>query len=553
MQNKNIVTILNITVMFVITVLISLFLGKDLLSGDDVFQFVFHPNKTFLNDLMLSDHGSYLSWIMLKISSHGSSMLFGLHPQSNYLSGIIRGIDIALLCLLIPSFLFLKKKDNYLMPFFIIFSFICFLDIIKIEPKVLTDLSQHFRYIFGSLFYFGFWFISINCFLENRLPEKKDLCRNVVLAFVVGFSNEFCSLSTLGTIVFFFMYAFWSFGVKSKWVMSEIYSKFKKLGKGIYFPLLSFFMGIILCLFNPSFIEIFKDRVFLGEHNFIAGTLRLFPEFLSVYVKVLFKLNLLPFCIILLFIGMILLYKEKIPDYSKVLISSLSILFGVCLFYFSLIICGKTNFYNVNHFWIEHNDLQILLKLVLLAVVFLLFGALLKVPDIRKAFKSKIGVSIFLIIAVLFGLIFRNNIKRFYYTLRAHYVWLYRLLDNKRSTFYKTEKMYIFYLLKNKTAVLSKDNLTEDGLVDLNEIFDSPKEKNSNDVINDSPFLTVYYPAIYKEKKITGYKLVNDSEAMKEFALNSGVFEKDEIKKANFNRLFDKDFVLNKKKKSKNQ
>lgn len=543
MKNKNIVVILNILVISIITFGVSLFLRQDLLSGDDVFQCALLPIKTCLNGIMFADHGCYLCWIMTKIVSLGSS--FSVHPQNNYLSGLARGLDIAILCFLIPSFAFLKKKDNYLMPLLIVFSFIYFLSVIRLEPKVLTDYSQHFRYIFGSLFYFGFWSIAISCFLEEKLPEKKEVYLNSLLAFIVGFSNEFCSLSTLGAIIVLFIYAIFSFGLESKWVVAEIFSKFKKLGQGIYIPLCSFIVGLILWLLNPSFVELFKNKVLPGGQP-VAETSKTFLEFFSVYFNELFKLNLLQFVVILLFAGLILFYRNKISKIAQIFVSALSLLVGSCFFYFMPVVFGETNFSS-------YNDLQILWKLVLLAVMFLLFGALLKVEDIRNAFKNKVVVVVFLIFSILLSFAFKNNIKRFYFSVKAHYVWLHDLLGDKRRAFYKTEKMYDFYVLKNKAAVLSKDGIDQDGFVNLIDVFGYQKKKDVNGTVQDSPFIEFYYPATYKDAKIVEYKFVDDKEAMKEFAFNGGAFEKGEIDKADFNKLFDKDFVLNKKSKAKNQ
>lgn len=542
MKNKNTVILLNILLISIITVCVSLFLRSDLLSGDDIFQCVLFPIKTCLNGIMFADNGCYLCWIMTKIVSLGST--FGVHPQSNYLSGIVRGLDIAILCFLIPSFAFLKKKDNYLMPFFVVFSFFYFLNIIRLEPKVLTDYAQHFRYIFGSLFYFGFWSIAINYFLEEKLPEKNNIYRNTVLAFLVGISNEFCIFSSIGVIIFLFVYAVASFGLETKWVVSEISAKSKKLGYGIYVPLSSFIVGMILWLSNPSFVELFKYKILSGGH-FVTGFLKTITEFLSVYFRELFKLNFPQLIVVILLIGLLLFYKNKISNFVRVLISAFSLILGSCFFYFLPVIFGETNFS-------AYNDLQILWKLVLLAVIFLLSGTLLKVEDIRNACKNKKVIVTFIITAVFLSFAFKNNIKIFYFTLKAHYVWLHNLMEDKRSTFYKTEKMYTFYMLKNKMAVLSKEGIDKE-FINLNDIFASQEPKDLNGITSHSPFIDFYYPAVYKDNKNLGYKFVNDQEAMKEFISNGGKFENYEIKKADFNKLLDKDFVLNKKSKSKNQ
>ena len=116
---------------------------------------------------------------------------------------------------------------------------------------------------------------------------------------------------------------------------------------------------------------------------------------------------------------------------------------------------------------------------------------------------------------------------------------------------YITDKMFLFYILKNQPIVLGNKFLHNVvGVVNpdvYREDITETEVKNSR-WFNYIGFI---YPKVVDTSKYNQNNKIyfkSEEAAMEEFIKAGGNFEKGEIEKADFNRLYNKDFILNHKK-----
>ena len=119
--------------------------------------------------------------------------------------------------------------------------------------------------------------------------------------------------------------------------------------------------------------------------------------------------------------------------------------------------------------------------------------------------------------------------------------------NETKVTTYCFEKMYRFYSLQNKTALLPDDSLMkifkiqpyiDDADVDINEqITDRTFFKNTS-------FMT-YYKNFYKNGNIVPYKFIDAKKAVKIFYEEGGMIDSKEVSHINFQNLYNDKFILN--------
>ena len=195
---------------------------------------------------------------------------------------------------------------------------------------------------------------------------------------------------------------------------------------------------------------------------------------------------------------------------------------------FSLIFLGKTNY--DGDFWLTHPNIIFLFRMLIIYPILYCSSYVYKNLEVIKLFnKSKIKNFICLLIIVL---------------LLNPLVKIPKQYDGFDATFkrkaYIMEKLLRFYYLRNERAILPKNAILLHDFDPWTSDVNAPYYIGNQ--ITDS-----YYPRIYKDEKSRklGYELNNN--AMNMFYKLGGSFSKEELEDIKFARLFNEDFVLNKK------
>ena len=188
------------------------------------------------------------------------------------------------------------------------------------------------------------------------------------------------------------------------------------------------------------------------------------------------------------------------------------------------------SYYTQGQYWLIHPDLHVMLNILLLSFNLILLNLLIK----NKIFKEYFMCIILSIVA----LILLNKDYNFY----CHEL-KYSIIPYKTET-YKAEKIIKLANLKNKPAYLSKNLFDSAYYWGFFKDFDNRQE---NIYYDFSPYIKFLNNINYQKEIKIKYLFVEEKESKKEFEKNGGVFTDYELNIADFNKLSDEDFILNKK------
>lgn len=534
LKNKNrFSTAITIIVGICIIIFFAIFLNADSIGSEDFFQ-IFYNYKNFWEFYSTADHGCFISWIYIKLIGYYIPTLLGMHPSSSLFSNIMVAFDFAIYIFLISNFASIFTKRKTLMPVWYILAFaIMYHLFFCMLYGCVTTYCRHFRYVFTAVFYFLFWGYFIKIFVEQQITKRQTFYISTI-SFLVGLSTECVNLSTFFSIIIFIFCQLIIIINKEKGSILNALKHIKNIDRIFYISAFWLILGIVCFYINPGFWLLAKQRQAVSNIDNLSVVWNLIHDFMQSLFKILFVLDYqigLSIALIVLSLIILILYKNNEKS-RRIVLSAWILVIGVCAFDFTLIIPGKT-FFDGYSFWIVAPELRAFVFAVFLSANFLLIGHLIE--NIISSKKRETIISIILWAISITSLIFVCN----------HYMLDYKnsvenTLKLKKLT-YKIEKMYVFYGEKNETAILPKS---------------LSLEKNVGHIILSlgifkgypSWFLTPYYTTIYDKKSYVPIKLLPDEEAMKEFNSRGGVFEPGEIEKCDFNKLLDKDFVLNTKK-----
>ncbi len=535
MKIKNII---NLIIFLIISISIGIYLRYDIYEHDDIWQsFIYTPNLWDI--IRTADHGRYFSWIYMKLVVHGSSIIRNIHPDMDIVPKIVTGMNIAILSILISLFSskpYLKKLN----PLYYIAVILSLFIIYTISLTNIYRYNQHFAYQ-SNLIWFALGWLNISYyFINSKIPEtKKELIKNSFLCFMLGVTAHFNTISSIGIIIVLTLF----------FIIKEKNINFIK-NKQIYIPSIFFIIANILYFSSPHFVSLFAIRGNTNNENPIARAISSIPDFSKNWFKVVFLDNYSNILILMIIIStllIILLSKEK-EKKIRVIIISLAIIFGVSFFNYSLILTGKS--------WLYHGDLKVLTRIMFLISLSILIGYIFTIDKVKN-YKLNYIISSILMLYITYTSFNKINT----------YKWLYSDFNYRRKEWYITEKIYRLYSLNNKEAILPASREEKDGNY-FNDILYWSSKNNPIDWTGNA-YWKYNYPAIYYQdltrafrhedgnlglnKKITNdntqyyvkYYLTNREESFKLYSNMGGIFTKEELKELNFNRLFDKNFILN--------
>lgn len=503
------------------------FLSDDVFSGDDITSIVsvlygggnFNIDGVF-TALITQVVGVWLPQI-LHINPHQFSMTAGAW---------LRAFNVVLLCGIMPLFAFNGREKGKSIIFFTLFSFFYFcyassnmnFDWINFHKLpnyetfgsflLLTEYSAHFGQFLSLILGLGVIYYIIAHFAQNKLPEEKHLKILTTVAFLTAMSSMFINLSV----------GFLLFGIcVYLLILNKKTDKnvIKEKGRIIYIPVVAYAVGTVIFGIYPSFFKYFSTDVSI-------------LSFLKSVFKYVIVSNVFEIALILILSAILYFLALHKSTYIKRTIFSVFItLFGAITYFMLFSSVGE----NIE-LWLTES--LILFRILMMAFVFLLFGACLREhtsePKELKIVSVLFSVVLIAFVAVQTPFIFSTMS-----------IWKTTTKETK-VTIYCFEKMYRFYSLKNQTALLPDDSLVkifkiqpyiDDGNVDIEEKI------TDRTFFKDTSFVD-YYKKFYKDAKIVAYKFIDAKKAVKIFYEEGGMIDGNEISHINFQKLYDDKFVL---------
>lgn len=555
--------ILTTVIFIILTFSLVCFLRYNIIAGDDVWQ-IFITRESLWDEFLSPDHGRYLAWFQMKLFGSIIPFALGIHPQNfiNTFPSFIISLDFVFLCLIVSSFAYIKRKIDLCFPLIFTFSAVYYFKWMMFHNQAqLCNLSPHFGYSFSLLLYLLFWLLFIRFMLNECKPDKYILVSSI--GFLASLNDAFFiqMLFSLSLIV----------------ILDVV--KNKKFDKYLLMIFLSVLSGCIISLFGmfkDSHVIAFINPNITGGFN-IGFLISLLPEFVSQYFKYIFLNNLLPWFFFVFFALILYFSNRQNKTVNKVILYSVCMITGFLFYFLTLIIGGTDTFYEKGVFWIAHHDHQLIFRMVLLSNTIMFLGFLV---ELLKTKKSKFILILLLILTVQIPEKYNDNYVRpnaFYQSAKN---W-YTDSRNARRLMYQAEKMLLFYGYKNKEALLPVSVMenqiiysafwvgkprvdTNEEISQLDNCVSNCKKKDYLDKIEkityrDSSYVPCYIFSLYKnfnpenyvlynsdkEVYFVDYRFVEDKRAFDAFHKYGGVFTEKEIERSDFQKLYDKNFVLN--------
>ena len=270
-----------------------------------------------------------------------------------------------------------------------------------------------------------------------------------------------------------------------------------------------------------------------GYLNFFANDIN-FINFSKTIFNTYFVTNCLEFSLIIILSSVLyFLALNKSMFIKRTIFCVLAVITGAVIYFY---LFSKLN----NNIALFLTESQVIFRLLLLALIYLLFGACLR-EHTSEPKELKILSVLFITVLTSFILI---QLPMIMSTMK---IW--RTMSNEsKLTTYCIEKMYRFYSLRNKTALLPDDSLLKIFKISIfldDKNIDTDEDINNKTFIKNSTFTDSYYKIFYKNPNIVAYKFINPKLALKIFFEEGGMIDAEEIKHINFQKLYDDKFVLN--------
>ncbi len=538
-------TFLYVLITLLIIAVLYFFIDKTYMIAEDYRWLFFYPNTNIVDLYKDADHGSFIAIIISKIFGSYIPLSFNVHPNDNYFGNFFKVFNFITVMFLISRFSITSNKSKFLGVFnyfLAAFSFsVLFLGTSAWDSVATLFVSgRNYRYIFMMIFYLLFWLNFYKIYLTKKWKSGLSFFLFIVICFCSGLSTEFINISIIFSLLFLLLFPILLGSIlKSRYFkIKHYYPFFKKFifkSKKIYILGIAFLSGLFLLYFNPSFTRLAKDRGVAGFEEVLYTFRENFIEFSKYWFLEVFVYDfhwVVSLSILLLTIFCFSLAKNKVTS-LKVIYFSYSLIFGVMVFNYSLILSGKT-FRDFPHYWVSCPSLGLDTLIVLLSALFVLFGYCS-----RELIKQRKYLFFNLTALYLVGVLFFIPALHLYKSFDDNFFYYYKLkLSNSRKMMYKLEKMYRFYTVRKEQPILSDEILNVD-------IFREEIIGCFRSTPQSASFIEVYFPALYGEKNNLPIKLLPEEKAMQEYYKRGGKFEKTELEQPKFSRLLDEQFVVN--------
>lgn len=536
-------------------------LVKDaVLSGDDLWIGFYGDYKYIF---LTPEHGRFIQSLQMKTLCCWVPKLLHIHPNAmSYVNSFVVGLNFTLLCFATAMFGYIGQKKTKMVPLIAVGVFLFCLNLLIGNDSIqeLRVLTFHFSYILGLVMFFAFLLIFGEVLYTP--PPRKSASKTVIFCSVFSFLaalND--TYAYIGIISIFFAFCVLIFMIlRQSFKNHDFLGSFKSFYKK-YYALISmsvcFVIGGIIAILTTLRME--GDRFVDSNFNSsLSNFCNLFlPQFWDACI-----LRYLPFVLLLLLLFTILLLKSDKDKKDVFYPTFLTV--GIFGFFFMLFFGGSKYYYEIDKFWIYHRDLQNNYLIILIAINITLWG-FLKTNN-RKVFNAIMVICI---------------CATFFLFPKIESIYPQELHKNiiARKTMYISEKMYLFYIYNQETAILPisalKQYISESfyllsnfikteydinisayvyllGVENHDDInaYNSVEEATKKIKFSSTWFRTVYVPKIYNltDEDCLEYGFDDDDKALKNFCEKGGTFTVEELELLDFTKLLDKEFVLNKNK-----
>ena len=478
-----------------------------------VFQYICFFDIDDLNStldpypLIAEENGRYVFNIISRIFCLHIPNLFGIHVQDSLstLGLTIYSLILLLLFSVVSSFSLIKRKNYFIYFTLFIFSEFVFLYNYAFHNGYFYSSMVTFQYgyVFATAITLGFLLYIYNYIITGRLPRYKYLLGLCLLGFSAGNSTQFMCYTT--AIVLFLL--IFSYLIKRKLKIKKL--KFLIKQKRIFYPVCSFFLGLTLMVTCPGFWA----EVSWRHAESFQQIKDIFIPFFKEYYDVIILGYIKYYILILLLLFIILIdgfLKRKIGKYFYLCTTILFPIVGGLFYFATLILAGPTFPDYTIYYWIYEPFYHFCFLMILCSIISLIVGILLNnINNKRIKCFSFVMISIYCFISIC-------NVNTFYKDEIETYI--NQLKDYKKNV-YKNEKMMLYYSYKNIDKIKLIENIH----------------------IPNPRYMKRIYGLSFDEQLI----YTNEQDAINFYEENGGVFSPQELIHLNFQKLKDKNFVLN--------
>ena len=529
---KGRVYIFNYLILILTVTFFTWFLSNDIFLGDDISEIL-----NFVPDTAKYNIDGIFTGFITKLFCVNLPLLFHIHPHvfSMTAGAFVRAVNIALLCGMVSCFLFVGRGIKSYFGAGMVFcayyfcyassnlsiSFKNLLNVPRFEAEgsffLITEYTHHFGQILSLIIGLFFIYLIVDCFIGGKFLDKKYIIPCCILGFLCGSSSAYvsviCGVLCAAVCLYYLILIFF--------VNKNSVKDFLKSDKTAFLPILFFCFGVILFAFYPGYS--------FGLTNF-----SLLSSAKTVVKALLSTVPLETASILILSTALYFMALHKTTCIKRTIYSAFGILAGIFVYLLIFSSEGKNITFSLA-------DSFALIRITLLSVIFLILGVCIKELETEPKVR-KILLSAFILIYGLFSLVQLP----FVFTTMS----LWRIVNQENKVvLYCVEKMYRFYSLSDKTAILPDDSLLR--LIKINCFINdksvTDKTITPRTVFRNTDFTDGYYTTFYKNPRIVPYQFIPTDYAIRIFNNVGGSITKEEFAKPDFRKLYDDDFVLNKK------
>jgi len=476
--------------------------------------------------------GGYFGWFLMQFNCFFLPCMLKLHPADfiGFPNGIFKGIFLVFNLLIFAKFTVSHIKSKVLYACTFVFASVYFFCAVYASDSLIFKINYHYYRYCLSLLFFGIFWLYINRHITGSFKDNNFL--KLAFACICGY----ISASSVEIEIFASAFLIFIIAAHNQIIKLPLFKNIKdslkfNLNKNFYIPSLFVYASMIIFTSNPAYKIIAGTR---GMDDVSLSLINLLPDFLKIYADIYIVQNYLYWIVLLILIIPCFIYAYKNNELKKVLLP-LYMLLAVNVLIFSLILCGVTNDelsipkYSLNNFFLVHNNIVFLYKMILLYPLLLYISYFIKSVKIKK--KKILSAFIILAVSSVWGC----------FKIPEAYMYLYNINENEnnpKTIMYIYEKMLRFYYLQHKTPYIYDLNRKDKAL----PFWYTDDFDESGCALG--AYSKVYFAYIYKDDFARNTKYCVSKDALERYYQDGGSFSTEELENVKFQRLFDKDFVL---------
>ena len=479
----------------------------------------------------LGEHScGYLGWFLDLLFSFFLPLKLSIHP-SDFIGiphSVIKGIFLTINIFIMAKFAIshYKSKSFYILNILFVFWYLIYTSYL-VKSGIFDINYAYYRYCFSLIFYGAFWYYIYQNVIKKRKINYFYLMCISVCGFITGTSSEICIFSSLFFIGILFLHNLFVkliFFKNNNWQ-----SKLKfNLDKNFYIPAIFLYYAAYLFTNNGEYKFVANERKTIFDS--LGYFCNEFTAFLKDYFNLYIQNNWLYYILfILLILGCFYFAKKR--NRLQVIIFNLYFLISANAVIISLITCGRT-FYDGISFWLVHGNILFIYRIIIILPFLSLLSYFLS--NIKGKYKKIILNSICSFILLLF-VIFKFPAAYNQLTYQNEFI-----SNEYKVKAYIIEKIMLNYMLKNEIPIIPNENKINNGLIDVLQYYD-----RYNENCYSSEILRPYFFSIYNLDYKDSIEICAADDAIEKFYERGGTFYDGELQNIKFQRLLDKDFILN--------